>query len=128
MRRSRRVGSSVSLLLIVYLFSLQVGVHTGLQVGRHTDAVGGGTGGAGGGGGGITGQYFGLPNFFPPGAHLSPYLLPLLLLPLLLLPLLESLLLPELPYLEPFDDSVSTAPRFRLLTYFVFSIEFAALL
>ena len=104
-------------------------MHTGLQLGAQFDAIGGGTGGAGGaggggGGGGITGQYFGLPNFFPPGAHL----LALLLLLLLLLPLLESLLLPELPYLEPFDDSVLTAPRFRLLTYFVFSLEFAALL
>lgn len=103
-------------------------MHTGLQDGAQFDAIGGGTGGAGGGvgggGGGITGQYFGLPNFFPPGAHLFA----LLLLLLLLLPLLESLLLPELPYLEPFDDSVSTAPRFRLLTYFVFSLVFAALL
>ena len=105
-----------------------MGVHTGLQVGLQFDAIGAGTGGGGGGGGGITGQYFGLPNFFPPGAHLSPYLLPLLLLLLLLLPPLESLLLPELPYLEPFDDAVSTAPRFRLLTYFFFSLEFAALL
>jgi hypothetical protein len=110
---------------------------TGAGVG----ATGAGVGGTGAGVGNPTGQYLGLPNFFPPGRHLSRLLLLLLLPPLeplllllrlLLLQLLESLLWPLLLplrclYLLPLV--VETAPRFRLLTYFVFWLSrFAALL
>ena len=121
----------------LYFFSsLQVGVHTGALVGQLTGhgvgggktvgCTGAGVGATGAGVGDPTGQYLGLPNFFPPGRHLFllPPLLPLLPLESLLLPLPY---LPFLPYLLPLV--VETAPRFRLLTYFVFWLSrFAALL